>query len=97
MKEALQNETSTDMIVEGKIIRRIETHIKTKHARGCFSKKKVISHQRRLFVNLFRDDQSNTGELFGDDQYNPRDLFRDDQSNLRELFRDDKFDPRELI
>ena len=62
-----------------------------------FPKKKVISHQRRLFVNLFRDDQSNTGELFGDDQYNPRDLFRDDQSNLRELFRDDKFDPRELI
>ena len=47
--------------------------------------RKVISHQRRLFVNWFRDDQSYPRELFRDDQSNPRDLFRDDQSDPREL------------
>ena len=37
--------------------------------------RKVLSHQRRLFVKFFRDDQSNPRELFRDDQSNPRDHF----------------------
>ena len=48
MKEALQNETSTDMIVEGKIINRMKTQFKTKHAKGYFSKISHISPEKTV-------------------------------------------------